>query len=84
MLIENKTGLTNDTHILDDNDELLQMVHIIEFVHEAGQLPHATVYCHKPTIKSKVNGRIKWNTTSYTRQQKESLIKQLELELTYD
>lgn len=81
MLIENNTGLATDTFILDDNDELLQMVHKIEFTHEAGQIPTATIYCHKPTIKANINGRIKFNTKSLTRQQKESLIKQLELEL---
>ena len=81
MLIENTTGLMSDTHILDDNDELLQMVHMVEFKHEAGQVPQATIYCHKPTIKTQVNGRLKWNTTALTRQQKESLFSQLEREL---
>ena len=81
MLIENTTGLMNDTHILDDNDELLKMVHKVEWHHEAGQVPQATIYCHKPTVKAVVNGRIKWNTTALTKQQKQSLKKQLELEL---
>ena len=81
MLIDNPTGLPTDTHILDDNDELLGMVHKVEFIHEAGQLPLANIYCHKPTIKAKINGRIKFNTTGLSRQQKEALAKQLELEL---
>ena len=81
MFIQNDTGLSTDTRILDDNDELLQMVHKVEWIHEANQLPIANIYCHKPTIKSRVNGHIKFNTTAYTRQQKEVLIKQLEMEL---
>ena len=81
MLIENTTGDVADTHILDDNDELLKMVHKVEFVHEANCLPTANIYCHKPTIKAKVNGRMIWNTDNYSRVQKESLFAQLEREL---
>ena len=81
MLIENKTGLVADTHILDDNDELMGMVHKVEFAHEAGQLPIATINCHRPTIKSKVSGRISWNLKDYTREQKESLYRELKKQL---
>jgi hypothetical protein len=41
----------------------------------------ATIYCHNPTIRAKVNGRYNWKLGSYSREQKESLYKALELEL---
>jgi hypothetical protein len=81
MFIENTTGDALDTNILDDNYELIKMVHKVEWLHEAGQLPVATIYCHKPTIRAKVNGRYNWKLGSYSREQKESLYKALELEL---
>lgn len=81
MLIENKTGLANDTEFIDDNGDLLKYVSKVQMTFEPDQVVTAEILCLRPTIKSTVNGRIKFNTTAYTRQQKEALIKQLELEL---
>ena len=82
MLIENTTGNVTDTTVLDGNNELLTMVHKVEFMHEANCLPTANIHCHKPTIKAKTNGRIIWNTDNYSRVLKESLFAQLKRELT--
>lgn len=81
MLIENKTGFANDTQFIDDDGGLLKYVSKVDLTFEANQIITAEILCLRPTIKATINGRIKFNTTAYTRQQKEALIKQLELEL---
>ena len=74
-------GSIDGTKIYDDNGQLMTTVTSVEFSHFANEMPTANIKCFRPTIKSRVNGRVKFNTKDYTRSEKEMLIKQLELEL---